>query len=171
MTERFPRQMLTRPIPQVVVEAVEVAVNERFADAACGENRGEDKLASVSYVRELPEKALHAAKNRIERSRWQLAQDAVAGAALAVLMGYTEYSSPLSRSSVGEYLTILDDRGVTRPIMDFDDIQDQATESRGAASLRPMYLSAEDAEVISQALSNGDARPRISAAPLPEYEG
>ena len=53
MTERFPRRMLTRPIPQVVVEAVQVAVNERFAGASCGENRGEDKLASVSYVREL----------------------------------------------------------------------------------------------------------------------
>jgi plasmid stability protein len=44
-------------------------------------------------------------------------------------------------------------------------------QSRGALSLEPMALSAEDAALLDEAWRGGLARPKIAIAPLPRYEG
>lgn len=43
--------------------------------------------------------------------------------------------------------------------------------SRGALSLEPMSLSAEDAAIMEDAWRTGLARPSVAFAPLPQYEG
>ena len=43
--------------------------------------------------------------------------------------------------------------------------------SRGAASLEPMDLSGEDAALMQESWEKGLARPTISIAMLPEYDG
>ncbi len=65
------------------------------------------------------------------------------------------------------------DRGVARPNKDVSEFSngDDADLSRGAASLQPMTLSAEDAALMQEAWEKGLAQPKIAIAPLPQYEG
>jgi plasmid stability protein len=58
-------------------------------------------------------------------------------------------------------------REAAGPLVDLND----SAQSRGAASLEPMTLSAEDAEAMDEAWKKGLARPKIAIAPLPPYEG
>ncbi|MGO8745395.1 MAG: hypothetical protein ACLQNE_05345 [Thermoguttaceae bacterium] len=59
------------------------------------------------------------------------------------------------------------DRSTARPSPRFG----EAGQSRGALSLEPMALSAEDAAFMDEAWRAGLARPKINIAPLPQYEG
>ena len=59
------------------------------------------------------------------------------------------------------------DPETTRPMTELDD----TGQSRGAASLQPMYLSVEDAALMQDAWEKGLARPKIAIAPLQQYKG
>ena len=65
------------------------------------------------------------------------------------------------------------ERETTPPIGDGDEPRTagEAVQSRGALSLRPMTLSAEDAAIMEETWNKGLARPKIAIAALPEYEG
>ncbi len=65
------------------------------------------------------------------------------------------------------------DRGTAESIRGADEpgCEGEAAQSRGALSLQPMTLSAEDAAIMEETWSKGLARPKIAIVPLPEYEG
>jgi hypothetical protein len=74
---------------------------------------------------------------------------------------------------VGEFLVVLADNGVSRAMLDINEVKSdqEAVFSRAAASMQPMDLSRAEALVVQQALTSGSARPRIKIAPLPEFRG
>jgi plasmid stability protein len=68
---------------------------------------------------------------------------------------------------VAAQIEVASNEFATRPLPE----SDEARQSRGALSLQPMVLSAEDAAILDQAWQGGLARPKIAIAPLPQYEG
>jgi hypothetical protein len=150
-------RMLTRPIPEFAVEALK---DRRLAIMRTGTGRD---MAIDTRMTSDPKWSQKA-------SPWRLAQDAVAAAALEFLatLGYRARLA----ITTGEYLIVSVDSGVSRPMLNIDEVEsDEAASSRAETSLRPMCLSAADASAIERALVSGSARPRIEVAPLPQYEG
>jgi hypothetical protein len=100
-----------------------------------------------------------------------LAEHATAHAAFLVLMRCPKYVR--STEPVGEFLAVLADRGVTRPILDMAEVglpQERAS-TRAGASLEPMDLSEADARAIHEAMAAGSARPKVRIAKLSQHEG
>jgi hypothetical protein len=161
-------EMLTRPIPTIAVEAFGNRLTTRQRETELLDIDLSPHASPSATLNSL----LDAARTRTATS-WRLVQDTVAAAAVTFLAtGGCE--SRVARSA-GEFLIVQSDSGVTRPIMDMDidelRIGYEASQSRGAASLQPMILSAEDAALMQDAWEKGLARPKISIAPLPQYEG
>jgi len=159
----------TRPIPNYAIDALK------------------DRLASALRVTELPrggptereatliadvDALLAASYDRTQRtSPWCLARDAVAAAALTFLVHCTP-QIPVT-PCVGEFLVVLDDRGVSRAMLDINEVKasQEAVCSRAAASMQPMDLSESQASAMQQVLRSGLARPKIKTTSLPEYKG
>jgi plasmid stability protein len=75
--------------------------------------------------------------------------------------------------TVAEAEIMPSDGGAAQSIRCADEARNgvETAQSRGALSLQPMTLSAEDAAIMEETWQTGLARPKIGIVPLPEYEG
>ena len=154
-------RMLTRPIPNIALETL----NDRFVEARREVELAEIGRSSLDTRREVAEKVFAAVRGSSrDVPGWRLMQDALAAAAITFLGQHAAFLD--TPSSAGEFLVVLNDRGVTRPIVGIDEVQ-----GRAGASMQPMLLSEEDAALLQRLLKSGTARPRIDVAELPQYGG
>lgn len=147
--------MQTRPIPD---GAVDVLKNRRVYDMEW--QRAYPAPRDTNNTTSLPnfERSVSSGRNPL----WQCTQ---AAAAAFALLTQPAFASP----GVGEFLAGVDDSGISRPMLDIDQVKCQR--SRAAASMQPLELSHSAAKVIKQSLASGSAQPKIKIAPLPQYNG
>ena len=147
-------KLVTRPIPG---HALESDVRNRISlikrEALAQEN---DAVPTEFSFQDAP------APSQI--SSWGRVQETIAASALGFLLASGTNLPPMK--SAGDFLVVLDDEGLTRPILDLNEVTQV---SRAAVSMRPMDLSQCEAATIAKSLAAGSARPKIEIKPLSHF--
>jgi hypothetical protein len=152
----------TRPIPKNTVDMLcECMTDELVWDTRVFGEAGAG-LSTTASMNMLPSSlpVCRPVKGKVH--------EAIAVTALGALISL----SPVLPASpaAGDFLVATVDNGVSRPMFDMDEFADVSL-TRAAESMRTWHLSEEDARVISEALSDGSARPGFGPLELPQYEG